>query len=290
MDPRQLEYVVGVVDHGGFTRAAAALHVTQPALSQGIARLEAELGILLFDRVGRTAVLTAAGEAMLEPARQVLRDLRVLRTSVAAVAGLDAGSLEVAALPTLAIDPLAGIIGAFRRAHPQVAVRAEQPEEVASVAARVRAGQVEVGLTELPVTGAGLVTEVLFEQEFVVVVPPSSPLASRRRVTITDLAGVPLVVLPHGTSTRRVIDEAFAEAGVEPEIAVETDEREAVIPLVLADAGISIVPTSLAAAPRGASLVRLSPPLRRSIGLVHRDGPLSPAAREFLAISRTAAA
>src|SRR6478735_3313424 len=127
MDPRQLEYVVGVVDHGGFTRAAEALHVTQPALSQGIARLEAELGVLLFDRVGRTALLTAAGQAVLEPARQVLRDLRVLRTSVAAVAGLDAGSLEVVALPTLAIDPLARLIGAFRRAHPNVTVRAEQP-------------------------------------------------------------------------------------------------------------------------------------------------------------------
>src|SRR5262249_46221291 len=132
--------------------------------------------------------------------------------------------------------------------------------------------------------------EVLFEQEFVVVVPPSSRLASRRRVTIADLAGAPLVVLPRGTSTRRVIDDAFAAAGIEPVIAVETDEREAVIPLVLADAGSSFVPPSLPAAPRSATLVRLSPPLRRSIGLVHRDGPVSPAARAFLAISRTAAA
>src|SRR6478672_6950180 len=102
MEIRQIEYVVGVVEHGGFTRAADALHVTQPALSEGIARLEAELGVTLFHRVGRRAVLSAAGDAFLEPARQLLRDRSVLTTSVAAVVGLDAGRLDLVALPTLA--------------------------------------------------------------------------------------------------------------------------------------------------------------------------------------------
>src|SRR2546429_2012822 len=87
MEIRQIEYVVGVVEQGGFTRAAEALHVTQPALSEGIRRLEAELGLELFHRVGRRALLSSAGEAFLEPARQVLRDLGVLRMSVEAVRG-----------------------------------------------------------------------------------------------------------------------------------------------------------------------------------------------------------
>src|SRR5262249_60817881 len=99
MEIRQLEYVVGVVDEGGFTRAATSLHVTQPALSDGIRRLEAELGLELFHRVGRRAVLSAAGEAFVEPARPVLRDLGVLRTAVAAVAGLTAGGVRLAAAP-----------------------------------------------------------------------------------------------------------------------------------------------------------------------------------------------
>src|SRR2546430_14934745 len=105
MEIRQIEYVVGVVEHGGFTRAADALHVTQPALSEGIRRLEAELGLELFHRVGRRALLSSAGEAFLEPARQVLRDLRVLRTSVAAVGGLTARTPGVVALPTPAAHP-----------------------------------------------------------------------------------------------------------------------------------------------------------------------------------------
>ena len=88
MDLRQLSYVVAVADHGGFTRAAEAVHVTQPALSQAVRTLEAELGVELFHRTGRSVVLTAAGEALLGPARRALRDAETARAAVAEVAGL----------------------------------------------------------------------------------------------------------------------------------------------------------------------------------------------------------
>src|SRR5256884_9412741 len=84
MEIRQIEYVVGVVEQGGFTRAAEALHVTQPALSEGIRRLEAELGLELFHRVGRRALLSSAGEALLAPARQGVGALRGPRPAGAA--------------------------------------------------------------------------------------------------------------------------------------------------------------------------------------------------------------
>src|ERR1051326_5442830 len=107
MELRQMEYAVAVVEHGGFTRAADALFVSQPSLSQGVAKLETELGTPLFHRVGRRVVLTAAGEAFLEPARQVLRDVRTIRATVDAVSGLAAGQLDLVALPTLAVEPTA---------------------------------------------------------------------------------------------------------------------------------------------------------------------------------------
>lgn len=289
MELRQIEYVVGVVEHGGFTRAARALHVTQPALSEGIARLEAELGVALFHRVGRRAIISAAGAAFLEPARQLLRDRTVLTTSVAAVAGLDAGRLDVVALPTLAVDPLSALVGAFRYAHPHVVVYIDQPEDAAAVATRVRSGQSEIGLAELPIAEPGLVSELLREQELVVALPPSSPLAGRRRLTISDLAAVPLVTTPPGTSTRRLVDTAFADAGLSPVIAVQTEQREAILPLVLAGAGASILPRPVAHAASGSGVVtaELSPPVRRAIGLIWRAGPVSPAAQAFLEASRT---
>src|SRR5262245_50840995 len=118
MDLRQVEYVVGVVDAGTFTAAAAALHVSQPSLSQGIARLEAELGTPLFHRVGRGAVLSAAGEAFVGPARRMLREARLARESVAAVAELETGTLDLVALPTLAADPAAVAVGRVRPEPP----------------------------------------------------------------------------------------------------------------------------------------------------------------------------
>jgi LysR family transcriptional regulator, carnitine catabolism transcriptional activator len=234
--------------------------------------------------VGRRAILSSAGEAFLEPARQVLRDLGVLRTSVAAVGGLTAGSLDVVALPTLAVDPLATLVGSFRHAHPEVVVRVDQPEDAAAVATRVRSGRSEIGLTELPVSGPGLVSRQLVEQELIVVLPPASPLARRRRLTTVDLASVPLVTSPPGTSTRGLIDAAFATIGDAPVIAVETDQREAIVPLVVAGAGASVLPRpqAEAAALFGASTVPLSPRLLRSVGLIWRDGPVSPAARAFI--------
>ena len=101
MDLRQLGYVVAVVDHGGFTRAAAAMHVAQPSLSQAIRSLEAELGVALFDRIGRTVRLTAAGRALLPSARQALRDVDSAREAVEAVRGVERGRLDLVSIPTL---------------------------------------------------------------------------------------------------------------------------------------------------------------------------------------------
>ena len=153
MDLRQLEYVVAIVDHGGFTRAANALHVSQPSLSQGVRNLETELGVELFHRLGRKVVLSAAGEALVEPARQVLRDVQTARASVAAVSGLVAGYLDVVALPTLAAEPLARLIGAFRGQHADVVVRVAEPEDTGALAQLIRSGRSEVGLTEIDRSG-----------------------------------------------------------------------------------------------------------------------------------------
>ena len=102
------------------------------------------------------------------------------------------------------------------------------------------------------------------------------------------LARHPLVTLPAGTSTRNTLDAAFTAAGEEPMIAVETDQREAVVPLVLAGAGAAVVPAPMAEVARlqGAVIARLRPALWRELGLIHRESTLSPAARAFIAIAR----
>ena len=290
MDLRQVEYVLAVAEEGGFTAAAAVLNVAQPSLSQSVRVLEAELGVELFHRVGRGVVLSEAGAAFVAAARQVRRDVAELRDSVAAVRDVVAGELEIAALPTLAVDPLAPLIGEFRRAHAGVAVRLLEPGETgpAEYVRRGAAelGAVELGAVELPV-GPDLVTVPLRPQQLVAICGPADGARFGTRARLDALAQLPLVATPRGTSTRRVLDAALASAGVEGRVAVEVDQREAIVPLVLAGAGIAFVPEAQAAGAtrQGAKIVRPKPPLRRSIGLVHRRR-LSPAARAFVALSQ----
>lgn len=283
MDLRQIGYVVAVVDHGSFTRAAASIPVSQPALSQAIAALERELGIALFDRAGRVVRLTDAGEAFLGPARAMLREAGNARTAVADVAAVVTGRLELVSLPTLVAEPLVGLVGAFRQQHPGVTIRITEPDDTASVLDTVRRGASELGLGDGPLEDdAGIVVDHLLDQELLAVLPPGTT-RPRRRLDVAAVAAMPLVATPLGTSTRRLIDDAVRAAGAEPTIAVETDHREAIVPLVLAGAGVALLPEPLArrAAEDGATTARLDPPVRRPVVLLRRPGPLAPAAAAF---------
>jgi LysR family transcriptional regulator, carnitine catabolism transcriptional activator len=285
MDERRLRYFLAVVDDGGVTRAARGLHVAQPSLSQALRALERELGAELFHRVGRGLRLTAAGEALVGPARQTLRMMDTARAAVDEVAELVAGTLQIAALATLAVDPLSALIGRFRREHPGVVVRVREPESAAALSTLVRAGECELGLAHLPLPQEDLHTLELGEQELLFVLPPGSEPG--RALAPAALREVPLVVSRPGTSTRILLEQALQAVAVTPRIAVETDAREAIVPLVLAGAGAALLPATLAreAGRRGAIVRAARPRIVRRIGLVQRDGPLSPAARAFSSLT-----
>jgi LysR family transcriptional regulator, carnitine catabolism transcriptional activator len=287
MDERRLRYFLAVVEDGSVTGAAARLRVAQPSLSQAVRRLEAELGVALFHRVGRGIRLSAAGEALVGPSRQVLRAIDEARSAAAGIRELARGSLEIAALATLAVDPMAGLVGRFRALYPGVQIRLLEPQTAEGVSSVVRDGSYELGAAHLLLPRAGLEALPLGEQELLFVLPPDRRVKEARPLRPRELATTPLVVSPPGTSTRILLEEALAAVGVTPQIAVETAARESVIPLVLAGAGAALLPTSLAgeARRRGAVVRPALPKITRPIGLVHRPGGLSPAAEAFLAIA-----
>jgi LysR family transcriptional regulator, carnitine catabolism transcriptional activator len=282
MELHQLRYALAVVDQGTFTAAARVSFVAQPSLSHAIRTLESELGVELFHRIGRRTTLTAAGEAFLPAAREVVRAVATLRADVDAVAGVVAGHLDLVALPTLAVDPVTPLVGAFRTAHPAVTVRLAHPENTSELVGLVRSGDSEIGITDLPVTVERIRALPLGRQELVAILPPGS--ARPRRLDLAELARRPLVTQPTGTSTRDTLDTAFAAAGAAPTIAVQTDQREAIVPLVLAGAGAAVVPRPMAVAARrqGAVIASLRPALWRELGLIHRAATLSPAAHAFV--------
>ncbi len=288
MDRRQLRCFVAVVDHGGFSRAADDLGIAQPSLSQSIAALEKRAGVALFHRLGRGVRLTAAGEALLEPARQILRDFTVAEDSVARVGELAGGALDVAAIPTL-VQPLAELVGAFRRRHPDVVVRAPEVSAVDGVESAVVAGVCELGLTELPCSATELRAIELGRQPFQLVLPASSDVVDPFPLRRFD--SLQFVATPAGTSSRSRLDEALAHtpAGA-ADVCVETGHREALIALVLAGAGTAFLPEPMAADARklGAVVVATTPVISRRYGIVHRPAPLSPAAQAFIGCASTA--
>jgi DNA-binding transcriptional LysR family regulator len=164
MDLRRLEYFVAVVEHGSVTAAAGALHVAQPSLSQSIRALERDMAVELFDRRQRPLALTAAGKALLDPARKVLADLADAKAAVGCVVGLAAGWLDVAVLDPLAVD-VAPAIAAFRRRHPGVPVRVHGPRDEDDLVRHVVDGRCELGVTYLPVEHPAVRVEPLARQE-----------------------------------------------------------------------------------------------------------------------------
>lgn len=286
MDERRLRYFLAVVDEGSVTRAARRLHVAQPSLSQALRAFELELGVQLFHRVGHGLRLSTAGETLAGHARQILRAIDAARGAISGVLELRTGTLEIAALATLAVDPMSDLIGRFRALYPGVEVRVLEPESAEQVGALVRDGACELGAAHLPLSRSQLVAHSLGEQELQFVLPPHTA-AEQRPLGARELARTPLVVSPPGTSTRMLLEQALAAVGVTPQIAVQTAAREAIVPLVLSGAGAALLPASLAeeARRRGATVRSARPRITRTVGLIHRQGPLSPAAAALLALA-----
>ncbi len=286
MDLRRLGLFLAVVDHGGFTAAAKAVHVAQPAVSLAVRELETELGAALLVRSRGGAALTPAGRALVEPARTALRDIRTAAAAVAAVTGLVGGQLDLVSLPSLAADPLAGLVGRFRRAHPAVTVRVAGAADPVELAGMVRAGAAEVGMTGTGTAVGPLAAVPIAEQEMVAISPPGTRPGDDV-LTLAALAARPLVVTQIGSSLRTTLEAALAGAGLVMNVAVEVAQRDALVPLVIAGAGTAVVPASLASSAGflGAVVQTVRPALRRAVVLVHRPGALSPAARRFVELS-----
>lgn len=292
VDLRRLEYFLAVVDHGGVVKAAAAIPVAQPSLSRSLKILEDELGATLFDRSGRRLELTAVGRALVAPARQMLADVAAGRDAVEKVSRLAGGWLDVVSLPTLAMGPLADVAGAFRRRYPHVGVRVRAPKDSTDLLDMVWTGACELGLTVLPINSVGLAHHKLPRQVFDLVEPPNDkarPMSADRPVARADLMDIEWVATPTGRSSRRLLERALESVGGVPNIAVETDAAEAVVPLVLAGAGAALLPRHMAlqAAERGARVRAIEPPVSREIAIVCRPGALSPPAAAFIEIANT---
>lgn len=286
---RQLRAFAILAGVGSFTRAAAALHTTQPALSAQIRELETTLGVRLFDRNTRSVTMTVTARELLPVVDKILADLAGVVAHAKDVAARNIGRVAVAALPSIASTLLPQTIARFRRDHPGIGV-ALHDALADRVAEMVRDGVVDLGLGGGIATDATLGFEPLGTDRMLAVLPSRHPLAHRRRLRLTDLLDTPLILMDRESSVRRIVDLACAAHGRVPTPAYEAAFMATAIGMVRAGLGATLLPSSAFELTRLTDLVIrpvADPLLERTLGVVRRAGrSLSPAAELFAAALR----
>ena len=282
MDTESLAAFLEIADAGSFSAAAARLHLSQPAISKRVATLEQRLDARLFDRIGRRVLLTEAGRALLPYARRVREDLEDGRRALSHLSREVQGRLAIGTSHHIGLHRLPPLLKTFAHAHPDVDLDIQfMDSEVACEA--VLAGKLELGIVTLPTTPLdGLESKQVWDDPLAVVVSPEHALATRRRVTLRELARHPAVLPDAATYTHRIIKAELARHGVEPRVRLATNYLETLKMLVAIGLGWSVLPRSmLDRSVRALAIPGFAP--HRSLGAVwHRKRMLSAPARRLL--------
>jgi DNA-binding transcriptional LysR family regulator len=279
-----------VATEKSFSRAAAKIFKTQPAVSQAVRLLEDELGEKLFLRLGRTIELTQAGRILLEHVEDALGSLDEARGKIQALKELRTGELTIATSDTTACYLLPPVLEEFRRRYPQIEVKILNRVSGAA-AAKVAAHEADIGVVTLPVAVPKLVCEPLVLREDVGVCAPSHALARRKRVSFAEFVRHPLLLLDRGSSTRAFIEARIERTGAVPNVAMELGSIEVIKKLVELGFGASIVPRIAIQQEieRGTlrALLILRKSDHRTLGIVYpAKGAVSLAARVFAKLLR----
>jgi DNA-binding transcriptional LysR family regulator len=287
----RLKVLSEVVAQGSFSAAADSLSYTQSAVSQAIARLEAETGTPLVVRDRGGVRPTAAGATLIEHAESIFAQIDAAETDLAAVLGVRRGRLRMASFPSAGATLMPLAIATFRERHPDVSLTLAEgePEEIAP---RLRAGEFDLallfefsGVREQP--GTGLRTVPLLEDPMHIALPADHPLADKPRLTLADLRDDDWVQTSAASPCARHVVRSCLAAGFEPHVTFESDDYETVQGLVAAGVGVALIPQLALTRIRPGIVVRELAPRSpaRSVVAATMPGPgVAPAAKTMIRI------
>lgn len=291
MELRHLRYFVAVAEERHFTRAAARLGIRQPPLSLQIRRLEQEVGAPLFHRLTRGVELTESGALLLEDARQILGQMERTLAGVQSRARGETGRIRVGFAGATYFQPIVpGIVRAFRERFPGVVLSPEQ-SNTPHLVAGLKTGDIDIAFVRPPVgDDSGLGIDLLIEEPMLAVLPARHRLAGTAAVPLAALAGETFILFPRaiGPGLHDGIIAACRRAGFTPLLGQEAPQIPAIVPMVAAGFGVSIVPASIGQIHSdGAVYLNLEgAPRRAAISLAYRRDDHSVAVRNFMALAR----
>lgn len=238
----QLRLLTAVVERGGFSRAADALGLSQPAISHQLKALSTAVGIPILEVIGRRVRLTQAGELLYEHAKRILIEFEAAGTTLDELRGLQRGSLRLAGDTTVGIYVLPDLLGAFRHEHPSVEVRLGVDNRQ-GLYDRLVANEFDfvVSGRRWEDSSIPLIVRPFLANELIAIASPRHRLAGRKRVTLADLAAEPFIVREPGSGTRETADEAFRGAGLTVRPVMELASNGAIKRAVAQDLGVSIL-------------------------------------------------
>ena len=289
MDLRRLEVFAKVAELGSFSRAAEALYLTQPTVSEHVRALEDELGLQLLDRLGRGAMPTRAGELLLGYAQRILGLAREAQQALDHFQGRMSGELVIGGSTIPGEYVLPGLLGVFKTKYPQISVSLLIGDS-RQVSEWVEQGRVEVGVVGARPASRALVARELMPDELVLVVPAGHPWAARKAISVDDLRREPLVVRERGSGSRQAIEDVLEEADLSLasfRVVGEMGSTQAIKQAVRAGVGVALISHRAVQDECRAGLIVCVKvkdlKVARSFHLVtHRDRTRSPLAQAFV--------
>jgi len=243
VDLRQLEIFVKVAEFGSFSKAAEALYLTQPTVSEHIRTLEDEVGVRLLDRLGRGAAITRAGQLLLSYAQRMLALSREARQAMDGFQGRMSGELLIGASTIPGEYVLPAMIGRFKEKYPDISITLLIGDSQTAVD-WVAEGRAELGVVGARLSHRGVDYKELMPDEVVVVVPGTHPWQGRKQIALEELRSEPLLIRERGSGTRAALEGALAEAGMDLgsfRIVGEMGSTQAIKQAVKAGVGVSLV-------------------------------------------------
>ncbi len=272
-DLQQLEAFVAVAERGSFRAAADHIHLSAPALSRRIDKLETILGARLFNRTTRDVELTPLGSVFLERARSAMDDLESAMLGISDIAASRSGRVTVACVPSAAIYFLPSVVRSFSERYPLIRIRVID-EAAGQVLASVVSGESDFGISFMGSQVPGVDFDPIHTDPFVLAMPRAHALAQRKSLSWAQLQDERLIAVARSSGNRQLLDDALAKAGVNPSYRFEVSHIATLLGMVEAGLGLAAVPR-LTLPPGHASLVGVAlvkPAVSRVLGLATRRG------------------